>query len=39
VLPESFKAQFQTFIRAGTELTMERKYSLAQLIAREIINL
>ncbi|GHU13809.1 hypothetical protein FACS1894161_4090 [Spirochaetia bacterium] len=39
VLPESFNAQFETFIRSGAELTMERKYSLAQLIAREIIGL
>ena len=39
VLPESFKAQFSTFIRESAELTMERKYSLAQLIAREIIAL
>ena len=39
VLPESFRAQFATFIREAAELTMERKYGLAQLIAREIISL
>jgi hypothetical protein len=38
-LPESFKAQLETFIREGAELTMERKYSLAHLIAKEIISL
>jgi hypothetical protein len=39
ILPESFLAQFETFLRNGEELTMERKYSLAQLMAREIISL
>jgi hypothetical protein len=39
VLPESYKAQFETFIRESAELTMERKYSLAQLIAKGIIGL
>jgi hypothetical protein len=38
VLPESFKAQMETFLSERT-LGMDRKYSLAQLIAREIIAL
>jgi hypothetical protein len=36
--PESFNAQLETFLREGG-LTMERKYSLAQLIARGLIAL
>jgi hypothetical protein len=39
ILPESYKAQFETFISGGADLTMERKYSLAQLIAKGIISL
>jgi hypothetical protein len=39
VLPESYKARFETFICDDSELTMERKYSLAQLIAKGIISL
>jgi hypothetical protein len=39
VLPESFFTQFETFLRNGEDLTAERKYSLAQLMAREIIAL
>jgi hypothetical protein len=39
VLPESFLAQFEAFLSADGSLTMERKYSLAQLMAREIIAL
>jgi hypothetical protein len=39
VLPESFIAQLETFLREGGENTMERKYSLAQLIARGIVAL
>jgi hypothetical protein len=39
VLPESYKVQFETFIQGGAELTMERKYSLAQLIAKGIVSL
>jgi hypothetical protein len=38
-LPESFPAQLETFLRGGTGITMDRKYSLAQLIARGIIAL
>jgi hypothetical protein len=39
ILPESYKAQFETFISGDAELPMERKYSLAQLIAKGIISL
>jgi hypothetical protein len=39
VLPASYKAQFETFIQGGADLTVERKYSLAQLIAKGIISL
>jgi hypothetical protein len=39
VLSGSFPAQLETFLRGGTESTMERRYSLAQLIARGIIAL
>ncbi|MDR1507463.1 MAG: DUF4037 domain-containing protein [Treponema sp.] len=39
VLPESYKAQFETFIQGDAELTMERKYGLAQLIAKGIVGL
>jgi hypothetical protein len=39
ILPESFLAQFETFLSDEEALTMERKYSLAQLMARGIIAL
>ncbi|MDR1617907.1 MAG: DUF4037 domain-containing protein [Treponema sp.] len=39
VLPESFRAQIETFLRGDAEMSMERKYSLAQLIARGIVGL
>jgi hypothetical protein len=39
ILPESFLTQFETFLNNEGELTMERKYSLAQLMARGIIAL
>jgi hypothetical protein len=35
-LPESFKAQLEMFLRPDTAGTMDRKFSLAQLIARGI---
>jgi hypothetical protein len=38
-LPESFPAQFETFLSGDPEITAERKYALAQLIARNIIAL
>jgi hypothetical protein len=39
ILPESFLAQFEAFLSNAGDLTMERKYSLAQLMARGIIAL
>lgn len=39
VLPESFPSYFETFLKADPEMTMERKFSLAQLIARGIVAL
>ncbi|GHV68654.1 hypothetical protein AGMMS49928_08710 [Spirochaetia bacterium] len=39
VLPESFSAQLENFLRIGPEMTPERKYSLAQLIARGTVSL
>ena len=38
-LPDSFPAYIETFLRFDPELTMERKYSLAQYIARGIVSL
>jgi hypothetical protein len=38
-LAESFRAQFETFLSSGSEITMERKFSVAQLIARGIVAL
>lgn len=37
VLPESFAAELETFLREGEALTRERKYNIAQIIARKII--
>ncbi|MDR0601989.1 MAG: DUF4037 domain-containing protein [Treponema sp.] len=39
VLPESFDAEFDCFLRDDPEITMERRYSVAQLIARSVIAL
>jgi hypothetical protein len=39
VLPESFRARFESFLGGDPEITAERKYSLAQLIARGIVAL
>lgn len=38
-LPESFPAQLENFLSGDPEITMERKYALAQLMARTIIAL
>jgi len=38
-LPDSFESYLETFIRSEPELTMERKYSLAQYIAKGIVAL
>jgi hypothetical protein len=37
VLPESFRAEFESFLRNDPEITMERRYSIAQLIAKSIV--
>jgi hypothetical protein len=39
VLPASFAAQIETFLRPDPEMTRERKYSLAKLIARGVVTL
>jgi hypothetical protein len=39
VLPESFSARFETFLRNDPEMSRDRRYSLAQLLARGIIAL
>ncbi|MDR2211890.1 MAG: DUF4037 domain-containing protein [Spirochaetaceae bacterium] len=38
-LPASFAAELETFLRENGELTMERKYKVAQLLARKVIAL
>jgi hypothetical protein len=38
-LPDSFRSYFETFLRSDPEITMERKFSLAQLIAKGIVSL
>jgi len=38
-LPDSFPAYLETFLRSEPDLTMERKYSLAQYIAKGIVAL
>jgi hypothetical protein len=38
-LPDSFRAYFESFLRADPEMTMERKFSLAQHLARGIVAL
>jgi hypothetical protein len=38
-LPDSFPAELENFVRQGPELTMERRYSLAQVIARGIVDI
>jgi hypothetical protein len=39
LLPESFRAEFDTFLSNDPEVTMENHYSVAQLIARGIVGL
>lgn len=39
VLPGDFAGRFESFLRSDPEMTVERKYSLAQLIARSVIAL
>jgi hypothetical protein len=39
VLPESFAAELETFLRNTPEVNPQRKYSLAQVMARKIVSL
>lgn len=39
VLPDSFAAQIETFLRPASEVTPERKYGVARIIARGIVAL
>ncbi|MDR2397799.1 MAG: DUF4037 domain-containing protein [Spirochaetaceae bacterium] len=39
VLPEAFEAELSTFLRGAKEISHERKYALAQRIARTIVAL
>jgi len=39
VLPDSFAASLETFLRENEELTMERKYNIAQFMARNVLAL
>jgi hypothetical protein len=39
LLPDSFPAELENFVRQSPEMTMERRYSLALVIARGIVNL
>jgi hypothetical protein len=39
LLPASFSAQLENFVHQGPEISMERRYSLAQIIARGIVDL
>ena len=38
-LPDSFRAYFETFLRTDSDTSMERKFSLAQRMAKGIIAL
>jgi hypothetical protein len=38
-LPDSFAAQLETFLRPADAVTMERKYGVAQIIARGVVSL
>ncbi|GAB1481539.1 hypothetical protein MASR2M78_03540 [Treponema sp.] len=39
ILPDEFVGRFESFLRNDAEMTAERKYSLAQLIARSVLAL
>jgi hypothetical protein len=39
VLPESFRAEIETFLGGGPEMTMERRFAVAKLIARSVVAL
>jgi hypothetical protein len=36
-LPDSFRTQFESILSNGPDMTMERKFNLAQRIARSIV--
>ena len=38
-LPDSFRSYFESFITSSPEMTKERKFSMAQLMARSIVSL
>jgi hypothetical protein len=38
-LPDDFTGRFESFLRPDSELPPERKYEIAKLIARSIVNL
>jgi hypothetical protein len=38
-LPDSFRANFETFLRSGSETTIERKFYIAQEMAKGIVSL
>ncbi len=39
LLPAEFVGRFESFLRNDSEMTVERKYSLAQLIAKSVLSL
>ena len=39
LLPESFLAELETFLNGGQDMTMERRFAVAKLIARSIVAL
>jgi hypothetical protein len=39
VLPEAFVARFDTLLRSGSDFTPSRKYEIAELLAKSILNL
>ncbi|MDR1238803.1 MAG: DUF4037 domain-containing protein [Treponema sp.] len=39
VLPESFRAQIETFLRGDPDMDMDRRFSLAKLIARGVVGI
>jgi hypothetical protein len=39
LLPESFSAELETFLRNTPELTADRRYSVAQVMAKKIVSL
>ncbi|WP_455382856.1 hypothetical protein [Salinispira pacifica] len=39
VLPESFRGRFDSFLRRDSEITREKKFEIAELLARSVLNL